>query len=56
LSLLSIKTDRWRLFNLFVCTEINVIELVTFLHKYHIITSHTLARKTPYETPAKTKG
>jgi hypothetical protein len=32
----------------------NVIELVTFLHKYHRITPHTLARKTPYEAPAKT--
>ena len=37
-------------------TEANVIELVTFIQRYHIITVHKHTRKTPHETSAKTNG
>ena len=36
--------------------EDNVIELVTFIQRYHIITVHKHTRKTPHETSAKTNG
>lgn len=34
----------------------NVIELVTFIQRYHIITVHKHTRNTPHETSAKTNG
>ena len=34
----------------------NVIELVTFVQRYHIITVHKHTRNTPHETSAKTNG
>ena len=37
-------------------TSANVIELVTFIQRYHIITVHKHTRKTPHETSAKTNG
>lgn len=36
--------------------DVNVIELVTFIQRYHIITVHKHTRKTPHETSAKTNG
>jgi hypothetical protein len=39
-----------------MCNKANVIELVAFLHKYHIIIPFKHTRKTSYETLEKTNS